>query len=256
MKLSDLLDNLLEMGMGGMGGGGGAATTSAGVAGVPMPVGVVTREYPGYDADRRKKKKGKKKWTHPANWYKAWTHYNSPMHKGTPMSEDDAKGEAINSSDKKYSDDGNSTKLGRLAFKGDRPRYRPKKTFITRKPSKPKAIKEQDEWEPLQQRTPAMDLEWLRKGFEGDRPGYKPKKQKLTKKKGDSKKKPIPVEEQFMGPQLFYDSSPYHDLEFLVKFWRGSKKGDLARPEGTPKKPKKLKEKPIGTYGTSMPTSK
>lgn len=251
MKLSKLLDNLLEMGM-----GGGAATTSAGVVGIPKPVGAtVSREYSGYDENRRKKKKKKDKWTHPTNWYKSWTHHNSPMHKGTPMHEDDAKGEAVNSSDKKYSDDGNATKLGRLAFKGDRPRYRPKKTFITRKPPKPKAIKE-DEWLPLQQRTPAMDLEWLRKGFEGDRPGYKMKKQKLTKKKGDLRKKPVPVEEQFMGPQLFYDASPYHDLEFLVKFWRGSKKGDIARPEGTPKKLKKLKERPIGTYGTSMPTSK
>jgi hypothetical protein len=245
------LKELFEMGMGAA--MGGAGTTSAGVVGVPKVVApTVEREYPGYDADRRKKRKKGKKWTPPENWYKAWTHYNNPMHKNTPMHEDDAHGEAINSSDKKYSDDGNATKLGRLAFRGDRPRYKPKKTFITRKA---KTIKEQDEWEPLQQRTPAMDLEWLRKGFEGDRPGYKMKKQRMTKKKGDTKKRPVPVEEQFMGPQLFYDSSPYHDLEFLVKFWRGSKKGELFKPEGAPKKTKKLKkDRPIGTYGTSMPT--
>ena len=173
-----------------------------------------------------------------------------------PIQEDEAQGQAVNSSDRKNADDGNATKLGRLAFRGDRPKYKPKKTFINRKPAKPKDIKEQDEWEPLQQRTPAMDLEWLRRGFEGDRPGYKPKKQKITKKDKSRKgiKKPVPVEEQFMGPQLFYNDSLYHDLEFLVKFWRGSKKGELMRPESAPKR-KRREDKPLGTYGTSMPTS-
>jgi hypothetical protein len=252
MKLKDLF----EMGMGAAttsaGVGGAAATTSANVQGVPKPVGaVITREYAGYDADRRKKKKKK-----DANTFSAptWKHYKSPMRR--PMHEEEAHGEAVNPSDRKNADDGNATKLGRLAFKGDRPRYKPKKTFITRKPAKPKDIKEQDEWEPLQQRTPAMDLEWLRRGFEGDRPGYVPKKQKITKKDKSHKgiKKSVPVEEQFMGPQLFYDSSPYNDLEFLVKFWRGSKKGELMRPESAPKR-KKREDKPLGTYGTSMPTS-
>jgi hypothetical protein len=86
----------------------------------------------------------------------------------------------------------------------------------------------------------------LFKTFRGDRPKYKQKKKFLNKKK---------VEEQAIT--AFGNGSPYHDLEYLTKFWRGTKDGESTAGESKGKRKEKTKKKkPQGTYQPDVQKNK
>ena len=88
----------------------------------------------------------------------------------------------------------------------------------------------------------------LSRAFEGDRPKHKPKTKFFFLKNRKRK-------DENMGPQLFSQEAPYKDLEFMTKFWRGSKNNDDAfepTDQDKIKKKQKVKKgqkpKPQGTY--------
>lgn len=188
-----------------------AATQSPDVKGLPKVYApVVRRELNGYEEDSKKKKKRK------------FVHHRNPMHEEEVV--------AV-SAQRCFSDDSKNTLLSKRVFAGERPKYKRKKNFFA-KPTN--IVKEQEEGLPMQQRPAIWDHDYLKKTFKGSRPKYKPKGPKI-----EGKKK---VDEQFMGPQIFYNDSPYKDLEYLTKFFKGVRDSEK-------KSPKKNKKKAQGTYG-------
>jgi hypothetical protein len=238
MKLKEVLDIMTEQAPA----TATPATQSTNVKGVPkVMLPIVRRKVPaGYTADVRKwkKKKGKqvpiKEAEDPAN---AGDMYPQAMtqNKFVPSPQDNMS----------------------RTFDGDRPKYKPKKKFFLKK-KKAKKVDEQTMEMPMQQRPAIWDFDYLARAFKGKRPTFKGKKQEITPEPKKKAKKP--VDEQFMGPQIFNQDSPYKDLEFLTKFWKGSKNNkEITGPEEQEpeKKSKKAKKKkPQGTYQPDVQKNK